>query len=255
MKRNKEFLIENPENINLSSNQNSQTSKEENTIDKYRKAIELQYKEIEMYQYYEITENNIDEIDKLILATEDLIANCMNDSVYSGNRDQNFVNLIFICHKISLKVETYKLEEKIKKLDETSKKVENRIKRAEDKNNNLVYNLLGFLTAFSIVSGVVGVVGQIKGLLNIMIFIVFTLLILLTTLIGLHNFYENNNKRQSILQDNYFLWRVAGIILVCLIIVAGIKYIGDNKENIFNYSDKKIEEIVDKKINEIIEKN
>lgn len=50
------------------------------------------------------------------------------------------------------------IQKKQKELDDKSVKLEQQTEKAEERNNNLVYNLLGFLTAFSIVSGVVGVV-------------------------------------------------------------------------------------------------
>ena len=153
------------------------------------------------------------------------------------------------------------LEEKLKdvqnkqtELDNKSIKLEQQTEKAEERNNNLVYNLLGFLTAFSIVSAVVGVVANINGTINIMIFMAFTILLLLTTLIGLHNFYENNNKRENKLQDNYFLWKVVAVIIVFLIVASGIKTLRDNKENIFNYIDNKIEKVIEEKVNERINK-
>ena len=91
------------------------------------------------------------------------------------------------------------------------------------KSNNLVYNLLGFLTAFSIVSAVIETITRINGIINIMIFMAFTILILLTTLIALHNYYENRNKRENILQNNYFLWIIIAVILLGLIIIYVLK--------------------------------
>lgn len=88
-----------------------------------------------------------------------------------------------------------------------------------------------------------------------MIFIAFTIFILLTTLIGLHNFYENNNKRETKLQDNYFLWKAALIVLIALVIVLIIKGIHNNKENILNYLDSKIENVIEEKVNNKLREN
>ena len=154
-----------------------------------------------------------------------------------------------------MKLETYKITEKMKELDFKSKEIAERQNEEEERNNNLIYNLLGFLTAFSIVSGVVGVVANIKGTVQVMIFMAFTIFILLTTLIGLHNFYENNNKRETKLQDNYFLWKAALIVLIALVIVLIIKGIHNNKENILNYLDSKIENVIEEKVNNKLREN
>lgn len=246
--------------FDLAVPQENETSKQEKQqlakkrVEDLRCSIKTQYNEIYKSQELEITKQNQKEIEDLILATQDLIDNCIKDAHYSGNRDEIFVNLIYICHKLDLKLETYKTTEKLKELDSKSKEITKRQNEAEERNNNLVYNLLGFLTAFSIVSAVVGVVANIKETINIMIFMAFTILLLLTTLIGLHNFYENNNKRENKLQDNYFLWKVVAVIIVFLIVASGIKTLRDNKENIFNYIDNKIEKVIEEKVNERINK-
>jgi NADH:ubiquinone oxidoreductase subunit 6 (subunit J) len=219
-------------------------------INKLRSSIKTQYDEMYKSQDLEITKQNQKKIEDLVFATQDLIDNCIKDKHYSGNRDETFVNLIYVCHKLDLKLETYKLTEKMQELESKSKDLIEKQNNAEERNNNLVYNLLGFLTAFSIVSGVVGVVTEIKGIVQIMIFMTFTILILLTTLIGLHNFYENNNKRETKLQNNYFLWKATLIVLIALVIVLTIKGIHNNKENILNYLDSKIENAIEQKIND-----
>lgn len=253
MKNKDSFNIEIPQNI---KSQNKNIPKQEH-IDALKDIIKKQYDEVFRNQDIEITEKNKQEIEDLILATQDLINNCMNDDYYSGNRDEKFVNLIYICHKLDLKLETYKLELKIKELDSKSKDLEKfqdelneRQNKTEEQNNNLVYNLLGFLTAFSIVSAVVGVITEIHGIINIMLFMTFTILLLLTTLIGLHNFYKNNDKRDNKLQDNYFLWKVVATIIIILCIVLGIKALKENKENIFDYINNKIEKVIEEKVNE-----
>lgn len=238
------------ENIVLENKANKR-----NRVDILRNSIKMQYNEVYKNQDLEITKQNQRKIEDLVLATQDLIDNCIKDTCYSGNRDETFVNLIYICHKLDLKLETYKLTEKMQELELKSKELMTRQNDAEERNNNLVYNLLGFLTAFSIVSGVVGVVAEINDVVKIMIFMAFTILILLTTLIGLHNFYENNNKRETKLQDNYFLWKATGIIIVILIILSGMNYLKDNKDKIFNYVDSKIEKVIEEKIDNKLKEN
>lgn len=255
MEENKSFKIEIPEFFQESNKKNKNNNN--NAVGEFKKSIKLQYDELMSYQDLEITNENKKSLESLILATEDLINNCMADNKYSGNRDQYFVNLIFICHKLSLRIETYKIEEKIKELDNKNQsinrnqqKLEKKQIRAEEKSNNLVYNLLGFLTSFSIVSAVVGTIKDINGIVNIMLFMAFTVLILLTTLIALHNFYKNDNKRENKLQDNYFLWKVVLGVIIVLFIILSIKTMKDNRENIFNYIDNKIESVIEKKLGE-----
>lgn len=245
MKENNNFLIKVPEEQQDSTQNESEKSIH---IKNFKKSIEAQYKEILTYQDIQITEDNKRDLEKIILATEDLIGNCMLDDYYSGNRDANFVNLTFICHKISLRMETYKLEEKIKKLNEKNDIINEKQQEIEDRNNNLVYNMLGFLTSFSIVSAVVGVIDKIDGVLKLMLFIAFTILILLTTLIALHNFYKNDNKRENKLQDNYFLWKVVALIIGFLLLMIAL----NNKEKIDSWihNEKNCTEIVKNSIEE-----
>lgn len=160
-------------------------------------------------------------------------------------------NEIEILSKISSKInkDLIILEEKQKDLQEKQNQLEIQYNKSEEKNNNLVYNLLGFLASFSIVSAAVAAIEKVNGTLNIMIIIAFAVFLLLTTLIGLHNFYKNDNKRESKLQDNYFLWKATGIIIVILMILSGINCIKNNKDKIFNYLDKKIESVIEEKVN------
>lgn len=255
MKRNKDFIIEVPTILSPKNHKNCINSKKEN-ITSLKRAIQLQYNEIKSLQDNPITKENKKNLENLMLAIEDLISNCMKNEDFLGNRDENFINLTFIYYKLSLRMETYKLEEKIKELDNKSniinkkqQELEDKQMKAEEKNNNLVYNLLSFLTAFSIVSATVEAIQHIQGTIKIMLFMAFTILILLTTLIALHNFY-NNNKRENKLQDNYFLWKLILGIIIILCIIIGIQKIKDNKNNIFQRIDSRIENIIEQKIKE-----
>lgn len=231
-------------------------------VKQFRDNIKQQYNEVYKNQEVEITKENQKTIEDLILATKDLIDNCIKDAQYSGNKDENFLSLTYLYQRLSLRLETYKLDEKIEqsnkeivKTNMVQNDIINKQNKMEEQSNNLIYNLLGFLTAFSIVSAVVGVVENIEGTINIMIFMTFTIFILLTTLIGLHNFYKSDNKRESKLQDNYFLWKATGIIIVILIVLSGVNYVKNNKENIFKYVDKKIENAIEQKVNDKMEEN
>lgn len=222
-----------------------------------------------------INQDNLEEIkDELIKASS--IIEEIHSMEYTSVR--YFGKLQFVYSTLNLAVQKYEIEQEMEILSQVSKqinrdimiveeklkdvqnrqdelnnksiKLEQQTEKAEERNNNLVYNLLGFLTAFSIVSAAVGVIENIQGTVNVMLFIAFTILILLTTLIGLHNFYENNNERKTKLQDNYFLWKVTGMIIIFLILISGFKYVNDNKENIFNYLDNKIENVIEQKVTE-----
>ena len=222
--------------FNLKLPQDNQSNKDEiknsekNHIDLIKESVREQFEEITKYQNIEITEKNQDEVRKIVLATQDLINSSIDDNLYSGNRDEIFVNLLYVYNKLDLKLETYYLTLKMEKLNSKSDEIQQkqdkiieRQNKEEEKSNNLVYNLLGFLTAFSIVSAVIETITRIDGIINIMIFMAFTILILLTTLIALHNFYENRNKRENILQNNYFLWIIIAVILLGLIIIYVLK--------------------------------
>ena len=239
MAKNKQFEINVPE-LPKNTSKNKSIKEKDNNVDDLKKSIKSQYDELTEFQDTEITEENEKDLERLIFATEDLINNCMNDEVYSGNRDQYFVNLIFICHKISLRIETYKLEEKINKLEEKNtiinenqKNIEEKQAKSEEQANNLVYNILGFIASFSIVSAAVTAIDKMKNIEDIMLFMAFIAFILITTLIGLNNFYKGKNETNKKLQNNYFLWKMLIFVIVSLLLYKGLIYIKDNQNEIF----------------------
>lgn len=253
-KKQNSFKLVIPQNKDIDKNLNNAKAER---IKFLKDNIKEQYEELCESQEFQITEENKEIIEDTILATKDLIDNCIKDNYYSGNRDENFINLTYLCHKLDLKLETYKLELKIKEIkqkninmDNIQKEIKDRQEKMEEQSNNLVYNLLGFLASFSIVSASIEAIKDIKGIINVMIFIAFTVLILLTTLIALNNFYKKDNKRETKLQDNYFLWKATALVIILLIGISGIMCIKENKEKIFNYVDKKIEKVIERKINE-----
>lgn len=73
-------------------------------------------------------------------------------------------NEIEILSKISSKInkDLIILEEKQKDLQEKQKQLEIQYNKSEEKSNNLVYNLLGFLASFSIVSAAVGAIENVN---------------------------------------------------------------------------------------------
>ena len=231
-------------------------------IRKLIKAIKEQLKELDKIENTEINSENYEQIDGILIATDSLINDCYSANEFTCNKNDSFLKLIYLYQRISIRLETQKLQEVIKQVElknEELKKQQNELdiqyNESEEKNNNLVYNLLGFLASFSIVSAAVAAIEKVNGTLNIMIVIAFAVFLLLTTLIGLHNFYKGDNKRESKLQDNYFLWKATGIIIVILMILSGINCIKNNKDKIFNYLDKKIENVIEEKINNKLEEN
>lgn len=231
-------------------------------IRKLVKAIKEQLKELDKIENVEINSENYEQIDGILIATDSLINDCYSANEFTCNKNDSFLKLIYLYQRISIRLETYKLQEVIKQVelknDELKgkqKDLETQYDKSEEKSNNLVYNLLGFLASFSVVSAAVAAIANVKGTLNIMLIIAFAAFILLTTLIALHNFYKNDNKRETKLQDNYFLWKATGIIVIVLIILSGINYIKNNKQNIFNYIDKKVESVIEEKINNKLEEN
>lgn len=231
-------------------------------IRKLVKAIKEQLKELDKIENTEINSENYEQIDGILIATDSLINDCYSANEFTCNKNDSFLKLIYLYQRISIRLETQKLQEVIKQVElkngelkEKQKKLETQYDKSEEKSNNLVYNLLGFLASFSIVSASVAAIEKTNGTLNIMLIIAFAVFMLLTTLIGLHNFYKNDNKRDNKLQDNYFLWKATGIIIIILMILSGINYIKNNKENIFNYIDNKIESVIEEKVNNKLEEN
>ena len=251
-----------PKELTLNQIKIPEEDKNSSVIRELNKTIKGQLQEIAKFQEQDINENNYKEIEQILMITSSLIADCHMSKQFNYSKNKNFNILIYEYQKLSVRIETYKLniviekmKQKTDELNEKQSKLNEMYEKAEEKNNNLVYNLLGFLTAFSIVSAVVGVITQIKGIVNIMLFMAFTILLLLTTLIGLHNFYKNDSKKQSKLKDNYFLWKITAIIVLVLIVILGIKFAVNNKENIFDYLDNKIEKVIEEKITENLQNN
>lgn len=195
-------------------------------IRKLVKTIKNQLQEVTLLQNQEVNEQNFQSIQETLIVVNSLIEDCHMAKEFNCSKNKKFIMLIYEFQRLSLKAETYKLNITMNELNKKTiglknqqKILEEQYKNAEEKNNNLVYNLLGFLTAFSIVSAVVGTIQEIKGTINLMLFMSFTAWILVTTLIGLHNFYKNNNRRNGKLQDNYFLWKVLTITIIGLFII------------------------------------
>lgn len=249
MENNKNFNIKIP-NFTSNSSNKSQSTEQKNNIEELKSLIKSQYEELIAFQDLIITKDNIKDLEKFVFATEDLINNCMNDSLYSGNRDQYFVNLIFICHKISLNIETFKTEQKIAELDRKNniisnnqKKLEKKQINAEEQSNNLIYNILGFIASFSVVSAAVVAIEKINSMSGTLLFMCCCIFLLLTTLIGLNNFYKANNEPKKKLQDNYFLWKMMIGVILLVVVYRGVEYIKENQQQIFESIGRGIEQV------------
>lgn len=226
-------------------------------IRKLVQAIKEQLKQLDSIKNGEINKDNHKEIEGILIATDSLINDCYSTHEFTCNRNDSFLKLIYLYQRISIRLETYKLQEvvievecKTEELKKKQSELETNYQKSKEDSNNLVYNLLGFLASFSIVSASVEAIGNINDNVGVMIFMAFAILLLLTTLIGLHNFYKSDNKRENKLQDNYFLWKVVLGVIIVLFIILGVRTAVDNKENIFNYIDNKIESIIEEKLQE-----
>lgn len=255
MEENKTFIIKVPELPQQPPNKQKNGKQKNSNIDEFKKSIKSQYDELISFQDIGINNENKENLEKLILATEDLISNCMNDNIYSGNRDQYFVNLIFICHKLSLKIETFKIEEKLKALDNKSNainknqlRLEKKQEKSEEQSNNLVYNILGFIASFSVVSASISAIDKMNNLSDVMLFMAFTAFILLTTLIALNNFYKSTNTNKKIsLQNNKFIWVMLVFVIILLLGYKGIQWISSNKNEIFESIGRGIGQVIESK--------
>lgn len=200
-----------------------------------------------------ITDRNENEIKELLGKADLLITECHTTSKFKTGKNEKFNRLVYEYQRLNLKYESYQLNQQINNVNKEYLEIKDNQEKIKNETNNLVYNILGFIASFSIVSAVVGVISQINGIINIMIFMSFTILLLLTTLIALNNFY-GNNKSKNILQNNYFLWIIVAIIIIVLIIVSIITTSINNKGRIYNYFDQKTENVIKNIVTEKINK-
>lgn len=175
-------------------------------------------KEISNIQSKEISEKAKD----VLVRADMIILECHATKEFDTNKNGTFNRLLYEYQKLSLKYETFNVEKEIAKVNKTLKDVETKQEEYEKQSNNLVYTILSFIASFSIISASVTAISGIEGALNQMLFIVFIAFILVTTLIALDNFYKNRRKTDNKLQDNYFLWKLLGVVMIVLFIICGI---------------------------------
>ncbi len=207
---------------------------------------------VESFDYVQISKNE-EHIRDLLDAADNFISECYTLEGFYPNKNNNFNRLTYAVQKLSTKFHKYEmnkefersqeilLETKImqEKMLKQSDNVSNRLVKSEEKLNkmemessNLVYNILGFIVSFSIISAAVTMFDKVNSLVDGLIFMVFTAWILLTTLIGLNNFYKCNGIGEKRLQNNYFLWKAISIVVILLFAYKGILAIQDNSDNI-----------------------
>lgn len=171
---------------------------------------------------------------KEILGKADLIIlECHTTEKFKINKNEKFARLVYEYQRLNLKYESYQLNKQINAINREYNDIRKSQDEIKSENNNLVYTILGFMASFSIVSAAVTAISDIKKTSGIILFMAFTTFILITTLIGLNNFYKNNNSRKNKLQDNYFLWKVMVIVIFLIVGARAIEYIKCNKDNIF----------------------
>lgn len=168
-------------------------------------------------------------------SSDSLIKDCHNSADFKCNRNDKFLKLIYEFQRLSLKYETHQIkyiineiEIKEEELSKKQKELDNKYDKSRQESNNLIYNILGFIASYSIVSASVVTFEKVNSIEDIIIFMTFSAFILITTLIGLNNFYKNNNESEKGLKNNYFLWKALIIVLAGMIMYKGVIYIKRN---------------------------
>ncbi len=206
-----------------------------------------------------ISETNETNFKEILDKADIIIVECHTTQTFNGNRNKDFSRLSFEYQRLKLKYESYLLNKQINLVNEeyaeikkqqenlklSSTKLNNQISTIDQKNkeleeqqnnlkaesNNLIYNILGFIASFSVVSAAISAIDTMQNLSQIMLFMAFTVFILLTTLIGLNNFYRKNEKKKF-LQDNYFLWKMMLAVIIMLFGYVGVENIIKNSDYI-----------------------
>ena len=197
--------------------------------------------EVVNLQSEDINKTNEEEVKEVLNKSDMIIVECHTTETFIAGKNGDFARLMYEYQRLKLKYESHQLNGQItfiKEEHELIKEEQEEIKKQQsnlkDESSNLVYNILGFIASFSIVSAAVSAIQEIKSLSSIMLFMAFTAFILLTTLIGLNNFYRKNEKKIK-LQDNYFLWKMMLFVIIVLIIYSGIEYVKNNLEYILEH--------------------
>lgn len=206
-----------------------------NIIRQFNANIKEILEEILKVQSENIDNKNENHIKELIGKADLIITECHTTKIFNTNKNEQFNRLVYEFQRLNLKYESYQINQQIKSVKGEYKEIQHNQENIKNETNNLVYNILGFIASFSIISASVEAISKINGTLNIMLFMAFAILLLLTALIGLHNFYKSGNKRQNRLQNNYFLWKAVFIIVICLLIIIGIRFALNNIDIVVDF--------------------
>lgn len=202
-----------------------------NTVVDLDKSIKAKLKEIASIP--QINSFNKEQVSELLITCDVLINECHESQAFKTNRNSSIIKLIYEYARLSLKYETFIIKEQQNELKESYATL--KVEQGELKENtgNLVYNILGFIASFSVVSASVSMFEKINTLENAILFITITAWILLTTLIALNNFYKGNINVENKLQNNYFLWKSLLTVIVLLLSYKVVLTIKNNKDYIF----------------------
>ena len=214
-------------------NVEEQSTEQTNIILEMNANIKEILSEILKMQSEYITDKNEEEIKEIIGKADLIITECHSTKKFHIQKNDKFNRLVYEYQRLNLKYESYKINNQMKNVDAEYNEIKRDQEKIKSESNNLVYNILGFIASFSIVSAAVAAISNIKDTSNIMLFMAFCAFILITTLIGLNNFYKKDVRTKNPLQNNYFLWWSLLVVIILLIGYNGIKYIKNNQQIIF----------------------
>lgn len=195
--------------------------------------IKEQLKNIMKYQAEKITPENEEKIKEILNIAESIITDCHTLPEFKQSKNRDFNRLIYESQRLTVKYSNYKTETNMDKFVHKLYDFDQKVSNVQAEAGNLVYNILGFIASFSIVSAAVSAIDKMEDILSVALFMCFSVFLLLITLIGLNNFYKNYNRTKNKFQDNYFLLKIVSFVIIILFICKGIKYIDDNKEMVF----------------------
>lgn len=247
--------------IKLQIPKSNPKTKTNNTIPNLNENIKDILKELIEKQNIDVDYNNEKDIKEALDKADMIIVECHNTEIFKPAKNSDFNRVRYEYQSLKLRYESYRINKQMKIVTEAHEEIkrqqddiaiqqieiikqqsaieskqeniiEQQIKMKEE-SNNLVYNILGFIASFSVVSASISAIDKLNSLPKIMLFMAFVAFILLTTLIGLNNFYKRNDKSKK-LQNNYFLWKMMIVVIIILAMYSGIEYAKNNLKYILN---------------------